>query len=48
MKVDKREFDQLLWKLLAAKPLPKAAIEPKMVRAGRTAPKPAKRTARCP
>jgi hypothetical protein len=40
MQVDKRQFDALLGKLLAAKPLPKAAIAPK--RASAT-PKPAKR-----
>ena len=45
MQVDKQKFDALLGKLIAAKPLPKAAIAPK--RAGAT-PKPARRPAQRP
>jgi hypothetical protein len=48
MKVDKQRFDALLGALLTAKPLPKAEIEPKTARAGRTVRKPAKQRVRRP
>lgn len=42
MQVDKKQFDALLGKLIAAKPLPKSEINAKQVRAARAIPKPAK------